>query len=54
MFQKLDIDEITSSKFKMVVCQVFLGERYTIDIVNVYNADGNEPQTEDVFNKVKK
>ena len=38
----------------MVACQVFLGKRDTIVIVNVYNPNRNEPQTEDVFNKVSK
>ena len=54
MLQKLDIEENASSKIEMVACQVFLGKKDTIVIVNVYNPDGNEPQTEDIFNKVEK
>ena len=44
MFEKLDIEEIASSKTEMVPCPVFLGKKDTIVIVNVYNPDGNEPQ----------
>ena len=54
MFQKLDIEKIASSKIEIVACRVFLGKKDTIVIANVYNPDGNEPQTDYIFNKMKK